>query len=64
MSLQIRRAYQLDGLVPVDYEKQRYGQIDVNALAQAKEALAQAKKICGAGLPAAMPVSRPRLKTK
>ena len=40
---QIRAAYRLDGLVPVDYESKRYGQIDVDALATAKERLVQAK---------------------
>ena len=40
---QIRRAYQLDGAVPVDYEKKRYGQIDTEALAIAKDRLSHAK---------------------
>ncbi|RQO34957.1 hybrid sensor histidine kinase/response regulator [Herminiimonas sp. KBW02] len=40
---QIRTAYQLDGVVPADYEKKRYGQIDAQALTQAKERLMQAK---------------------
>ncbi|HEX7642266.1 MAG TPA: Hpt domain-containing protein [Burkholderiaceae bacterium] len=40
---QIRRAYQLDGAVPVDYEKKRYGQIDTEALAVAKDRLSHAK---------------------
>ncbi len=40
---QIRTAYQLDGLVPTDYDTKRYGQIDVDALAAAKERLSQAK---------------------
>ena len=40
---QIRQAYQLDGQVPLDYERKRYGQIDVDALAAAKERLSQAK---------------------
>jgi len=40
---QIRTAYRLDGLVPVDYESKRYGRIDVDMLATAKERLAQAK---------------------
>ncbi len=40
---QIRRAYQLDGAVPLDYEKKRYGQIDTEALAVAKERLSHAK---------------------
>ncbi|HEY0845977.1 MAG TPA: Hpt domain-containing protein [Noviherbaspirillum sp.] len=42
---QIRDAYQLDGLVPEDYDKKRYGQIDLNALVAAKERLSQAKNI-------------------
>ncbi|MGZ5780789.1 MAG: hypothetical protein ACXWIN_07525 [Burkholderiaceae bacterium] len=42
-ALQIRSAYQLDGLVPLDYDKKRYGQTDANALAQAKERLSNAK---------------------
>ena len=40
---QIRNVYQLDGLVPLDYEKRRYGQVDVEALALARERLAKAK---------------------
>ena len=40
---QIRRAYQLDGAVPVDYERKRYGQIDTEALAVAKDRLSHAK---------------------
>ena len=43
--LQIRSAYQLEGLVPVDYDRKRYGQIDAVALATAKERLAQAKNM-------------------
>ena len=42
---QIRSAYQLDGVVPNDYEKKRYGQIDAQALATAKERLSQAKNL-------------------
>jgi chemosensory pili system protein ChpA (sensor histidine kinase/response regulator) len=42
---QIRVAYQLDGLVPADYEKERYGQIDAASLALAKERLSHAKNI-------------------
>jgi len=42
---QIRQVYQLDGLVPADYDTRRYGQIDVDALAVAKERLSQAKSI-------------------
>jgi chemosensory pili system protein ChpA (sensor histidine kinase/response regulator) len=41
----IQRAYQLTGMVPVDYDKKRYGQIDVQALTSAKEKLLQAKNI-------------------
>ncbi len=40
---QVRTAYQLDGLVPVDYDRKRYGQIDSAALAAAKNHLNQAK---------------------
>jgi chemosensory pili system protein ChpA (sensor histidine kinase/response regulator) len=42
---QIRTAYQLDGLVPADYDKKRYGQIDAASLANAKERLSQAKNM-------------------
>jgi chemosensory pili system protein ChpA (sensor histidine kinase/response regulator) len=42
---QIRAAYQLDGVVPTDYEKERYGQIDAQALSEAKERLSQAKNL-------------------
>lgn len=42
---QIREAYQLDGLVPADYDSRRYGQIDVDALASAKDRLTQAKNM-------------------
>ncbi len=42
---QVRSAYQLDGLVPVDYDRKRYGQIDGDALAQAKAKLSQAKNL-------------------
>ncbi|HEX7647423.1 MAG TPA: Hpt domain-containing protein, partial [Noviherbaspirillum sp.] len=42
---QIRTAYGLDGLVPADYESKRYGQIDVSALAQARERLNLAKNM-------------------
>ncbi|TCS36861.1 chemosensory pili system protein ChpA (sensor histidine kinase/response regulator) [Paucimonas lemoignei] len=42
---QVRAAYQLDGLVPVDYDKKRYGQIDTEALALAKSRLNQAKNL-------------------
>jgi chemosensory pili system protein ChpA (sensor histidine kinase/response regulator) len=40
---QIQAAYQIGGAVPADYERKRYGQIDVNALIAAKERLSQAK---------------------
>jgi len=39
----LRRTWRLDGLVPPDYELKRYGQIDQEALARAREELAQAK---------------------
>jgi chemosensory pili system protein ChpA (sensor histidine kinase/response regulator) len=42
---QIREAYQLNGVVPNDYEKKRYGQIDAQALSGAKERLSQAKNL-------------------
>jgi len=42
---QIRDAYQLNGAVPSDYEKKRYGQIDAQSLANAKERLSQAKSL-------------------
>ncbi|HJW56675.1 MAG TPA: Hpt domain-containing protein [Burkholderiaceae bacterium] len=42
---QIKAAYQMDGAIPTDYQKRRYGQIDVDALVIAKERLAQAKNI-------------------
>lgn len=42
---QIRKAYHLDGLVPTDYDQKRYGQVDANALAAAKERLGQAKSM-------------------
>ncbi|MES2298896.1 MAG: Hpt domain-containing protein [Pseudomonadota bacterium] len=39
----LRRAYRLDGMVPADYTKKRYGNIDAGALSAAKDALTQAK---------------------
>jgi chemosensory pili system protein ChpA (sensor histidine kinase/response regulator) len=42
---QIRQAYQLDGLVPADYDRKRYGQVDVDTLVAAKDKLAQAKNM-------------------
>ncbi len=44
-TMQVRSAYQLDGLVPHDYDKRRYGQIDLEALVLAKEKLGLAKNI-------------------
>ena len=41
----LRRAYRLDGMVPHDYDAQRYGRIDAVALKAAKEGLAQAKQL-------------------
>ena len=45
LAQQICSTYQLTGLVPQDYASRRYGQVDVGALAQAKERLAQAKNL-------------------
>ena len=42
---QIRDAYRLDGQVPADFERKRYGQIDPVALAAARARLAQAKTL-------------------
>ncbi|MDB5838132.1 MAG: response regulator, partial [Herminiimonas sp.] len=42
---QIRTVYQLDGMVPADFEKKRYGQIDAEALTAAKARLSQAKSM-------------------
>ena len=44
-TLQVRSAWGLDGLVPHDYGKLRYGQIDLESLVLAKEKLNQAKNI-------------------
>jgi len=41
--LKIQSAYQIGGAVPADYDRKRYGQVDVEALAQAKDRLSQAK---------------------
>src|SRR5450830_176086 len=41
--LQLRSAYALDGLAPIDYETRRYGQIDAEALERAKAGISQAK---------------------
>ena len=40
---QLRRVFALDGLVPVDYERRRYGQIDLDTLERAKAGMARAK---------------------
>ena len=40
---QIQSAYQIGGVVPADYEKKRYGQVNVDALITAKDRLSQAK---------------------
>ena len=42
---QIRDAYALEGQVPDDYERKRYGQIDAAALRNAKQHLSQAKTL-------------------
>ncbi|GJJ01196.1 hypothetical protein RugamoR64_17340 [Duganella rhizosphaerae] len=39
----LRRVFALDGLVPADYERRRYGQIDLEALERAKAGMAKAK---------------------
>ncbi|MES2151380.1 MAG: Hpt domain-containing protein [Pseudomonadota bacterium] len=46
-TLGLRRAYRLDGMVPSDYDKKRYGMIDAEALKSAKDALARAKQQWG-----------------
>jgi len=43
LARQVRDAWRLDDLVPPDYETKRYGQLDMDALARAKEGLAQAR---------------------
>jgi len=45
LARQIREVYQLDGLVPADYGRKRYGQINIDALSAAKAHLAQAKSL-------------------
>ncbi|GIZ51008.1 hybrid sensor histidine kinase/response regulator [Noviherbaspirillum aridicola] len=42
---QVRAVYQLDGHVPADYDRKRYGQVDGDALAAARERLVQAKNL-------------------
>ncbi|MCU6434708.1 Hpt domain-containing protein [Undibacterium sp. Jales W-56] len=44
---QIRRAYQLDNQVPVDYDQKNYGKIAANVLATAKEQVASLKNLWG-----------------
>src|SRR5471032_349178 len=44
---QLRRLFALDGMVPRDYAARRYGQIDLEALTQAKDSMAQAKAAWG-----------------
>ncbi|WEF31192.1 hybrid sensor histidine kinase/response regulator [Pseudoduganella chitinolytica] len=43
LAREVRDAWRLDGLVPADYETRRYGQLDLEALARAKEGLAHAR---------------------
>ena len=45
LAQQICTTYHLTGLVPQDYAARRYGQVDLTALTQAKERLAQAKNL-------------------
>lgn len=45
LARQIREVYQLEGAVPTDYGRKRYGQIDVDVLVAAKTHLAQAKNL-------------------
>lgn len=44
-AVQVRDAYQLNGLVPVDYDRKRYGQVNADALALARTRLSQAKNL-------------------
>ncbi|MES2071902.1 MAG: Hpt domain-containing protein [Pseudomonadota bacterium] len=44
---QIRKAYQLENQVPVDYDKRNYGQVAANVLALAKEHLSHVKNLWG-----------------
>jgi chemosensory pili system protein ChpA (sensor histidine kinase/response regulator) len=41
----LRNAYRVNGVVPADYEKKRYGRIDAQALKTAKDALTQASAV-------------------
>lgn len=43
LAREVRTAWHLDGLVPPDYETRRYGQLDLEALARAKEGLTHAR---------------------
>ncbi|MFZ6655544.1 Hpt domain-containing protein [Undibacterium sp. TJN19] len=43
----VRKAYQLDDKVPVDYDQKNYGQITAGALATAKEQLSAVKNLWG-----------------
>ena len=45
LALQIQQNYQLQGLVPTDYVSRRYGRVDAEILAQAKDKLVQAKTL-------------------
>ncbi|WP_394777415.1 Hpt domain-containing protein [Undibacterium sp.] len=44
---QIRKAYQLENQVPLDYEQKNYGQVAANVLASAKEHLSHVKNLWG-----------------
>ncbi|UMR31135.1 Hpt domain-containing protein [Massilia sp. MB5] len=43
LAQQLRHAYALEGMVPRDYEARRYGQLDQEALARAREGMQQAQ---------------------
>src|SRR5690606_29205558 len=45
--LKIRQAYQLEGVVPANYDEKRYGQINNEILALAKDRVARAKSLWG-----------------
>ncbi|HTD04816.1 Hpt domain-containing protein, partial [Undibacterium sp.] len=44
---QIRKAYQLENQVPLDYDQKNYGQVAANVLASAKEHLSHVKNLWG-----------------
>ena len=44
---QIRKAYQLDNQVPLDYDKKNYGQISASIMVSAKEQLSSVKNMWG-----------------